>query len=100
MRYAMVIEKAGDNYSAYLPDLPGCVATAKTIEELKTLMQEAAEFYIEGMIEDELPIPELNCYVDYVEIDEIAREDKQWREFSLNQAMKGQEDEDFPEYNK
>ncbi len=100
MRYAIVIEKAESNYSAYVPDLPGCVTTAKTIKEIKTLMHEAVELHIEGMIEDGLPIPEPNCHVGYIEIDDIADEDKQWQEFSLDQAMKGQENEEFPRYNK
>jgi predicted RNase H-like HicB family nuclease len=55
-----------------LPDLPGCVATAKTIEELKQLMHEAVELHIAGMIEDGLPIPEPNSHVAYVEIDKVA----------------------------
>jgi predicted RNase H-like HicB family nuclease len=52
MRYAIVVEKAENNYSAYLSDLPDCVATAKTIDELKVLMRETIELHIEGMIED------------------------------------------------
>jgi predicted RNase H-like HicB family nuclease len=50
MKYAIVIEKApGSNYSAYAPDLPGCVATADTVEEIKRLMQAGIEFHLEGM---------------------------------------------------
>lgn len=72
MKYTMIIEEGKNNYSAYLPDLPGCVATAKTIEELKQLMREAVELHIEGMIEDGLPIPEPNSHVEYIEIDKVA----------------------------
>jgi predicted RNase H-like HicB family nuclease len=69
MKYAIVIEKVPDsNYSAYVPDLPGCVATAPTVEEIKVLMQEGIEFHLEGMREDGLPIPEPTTQVDYAEI--------------------------------
>ena len=57
MRYAIVIEQAEGNYSAYVPDLPGCVATGSTIEEVETEMREAIEFHLEGMREDGVPIP-------------------------------------------
>ena len=49
MRYAVVIEKAENNYSAYVPDLPGCITTGKTIEDTRRLIREAIEFHIEGM---------------------------------------------------
>ncbi|MBW4668894.1 MAG: type II toxin-antitoxin system HicB family antitoxin [Cyanomargarita calcarea GSE-NOS-MK-12-04C] len=58
MRYAVVIEKGETSYGAYVPDLPGCVAVGETIEEVKVLIQEAIEFHIEGMLEDELTIPQ------------------------------------------
>ena len=58
MRYAMTIETGQQNYSAYLPDLPGCVATGKTIQEVRERMREAVELHIAGMQEDGLPIPE------------------------------------------
>lgn len=67
MRYAMVIEKGDNNYSAYLPDLPGCVTTGNTVEELKRNMQEAIELHLEGLREDGLPIPEPS-EVDFVEV--------------------------------
>lgn len=67
MRYAMVIEKGNHNYSAYLPDLPGCVTTGETVEELKHNMQEAIELHLEGLREDGLPIPEPS-EVDFVEV--------------------------------
>jgi predicted RNase H-like HicB family nuclease len=68
-RYAIVIEKAPDsNYSAYAPDLPGCITTGQTIEEIKGLMQEAIQFHIEGLREDGLPIPEPTTAVFVVEV--------------------------------
>jgi len=68
MRYAIVVEKAGNNYSAYVPDLPGCVATGLTVEETEREMREAIEFHIEGLIEDGLPIPQPASIVEYLEI--------------------------------
>ena len=67
MRYTMIIETGERNYSAYLPDLPGCIATGKTIEEVKERMREAIELHLEGMREDGLPIPEPTTLADYVE---------------------------------
>lgn len=58
MRYLIIIENAGTNYSAYCPDLPGCVSTGDTIEETKQNMREAIALHIEGMIEDGEPIPQ------------------------------------------
>lgn len=57
-RFLIVIEKADSNYSAYSPDLPGCVATGKTCEEAEEQMHEAIAFHIEGLKEEGLPIPE------------------------------------------
>jgi len=57
LRYTVLIEKAGDNYSAYVPDLPGCVAAADTPEEVLELMQEAIEFHLEGLRRDGDPLP-------------------------------------------
>ncbi len=68
MRYAVVIEKAGKNYSAYVPDLSGCVATGVTLEQAEAGIREAIEFHIEGMREDGLPIPEPASKVEYVEV--------------------------------
>ena len=68
MRYAIVIEKAEGNYSAYVPDLPGCVATGQTIEETEQQIREAIDLHLRGMREDGLPIPEPSSSVDYVEI--------------------------------
>jgi predicted RNase H-like HicB family nuclease len=66
MQYAMIVEKGEKNYSAYFPDLPGCIATGKTLEELKQAMREALELHLRGMREDGLPIPEPSL-VEYVE---------------------------------
>jgi predicted RNase H-like HicB family nuclease len=68
MRYAFVIEKAGSNYSAYVPDLPGCVATGATVEEAERSIREAVEFHLDGMREDGTPIPPALSHVDYVEV--------------------------------
>jgi predicted RNase H-like HicB family nuclease len=57
MRYAVVIEKAGKNYSAYLPDLPGCIATGETVAEVEREIRDAIRFHIEGLREDGLPEP-------------------------------------------
>lgn len=67
MRYAMIIEQAERNYSAYLPDLPGCIATGKTIEGLKQRMSEAIELHLRGMREDGLSIPESYSLAESVE---------------------------------
>jgi predicted RNase H-like HicB family nuclease len=66
MQYAMIIEKGERNYSAYFPDLPGCIATGDTLDEIKQRMREALELQLHGMREDGLPIPEPSL-VDYVE---------------------------------
>jgi len=58
VKYAIVIEKAEGNYSAYAPDLPGCVAVGDTLEEVEEAMREAMEFHLDGMQEEGLPIPE------------------------------------------
>ena len=68
MRYAVVIEKAGNNYGAYVPDLPGCVATGGTIEETEVEIRSAIAFHIEGLIEDGLPIPPATAQARYVDI--------------------------------
>jgi len=68
MRYAIVIEKAENNFAAYVPDLPGCVATGKTVEETEQQIRKAIEFHIRGLREDGLAIPVASSRVDYVEI--------------------------------
>jgi predicted RNase H-like HicB family nuclease len=67
VRYAIIVEKGERNYSAYIPDLPGCVATGKTVEETERRIREAVEFHLRGMREDGLPIPEPTSYVSYVD---------------------------------
>jgi predicted RNase H-like HicB family nuclease len=68
MRYAIVIEKAQGNYSAYVPDLPGCVATGATPEEVESEIRSAIEFHLEGLREDGLAIPEPASRVEYVDV--------------------------------
>jgi predicted RNase H-like HicB family nuclease len=68
MRYAVVIEKAGSNFSAYVPDLPGCVATGANQAEAEVAIREAIEFHLDGMKEDGTPIPPPSSRVDYVEV--------------------------------
>ena len=68
MRYAIVIEKAEANYSAYAPDLPGCVATGATIAEVAFEMREAIAFHVEGLREDGLPLPAGASQVEYIEV--------------------------------
>lgn len=68
MRYAIVIEKASSNYAAYVPDLPGCVATGSTVVETETQIREAIELHLEGLRADGMPIPPPNSQVEYVEV--------------------------------
>jgi predicted RNase H-like HicB family nuclease len=68
MRYAVVIEWGPENYSAYVPDLPGCVAAAKTLEETEQLIREAVGYHLELMREDGEPIPEPTTQCLYVEV--------------------------------
>ena len=68
MRYAVVIERAESNYSAYVPDLPGCVAAGSTIKETENEIREAIKFHIDGMKEDGLPIPAPSSSVEYIEV--------------------------------
>ncbi len=68
MRYAIVIERAINNYSAYVPDLPGCIATGATVEETEKTIRETIEFHLAGLREDGSPIPQPSSRVDYVEV--------------------------------
>ncbi len=68
MRYAIVVEKTEHNYSAYVPDLPGCVATGETLEEVENEIRGAIEFHIEGLREDGLSIPQPASIVEYLEV--------------------------------
>ncbi len=67
MRYAVVIEDAGSNYAAYVPDLPGCVATGSTVEHVEAEMKAVIRFHLDGLREDGLPIPEPRSLAQYVE---------------------------------
>ena len=67
MRYAVVIEKADGNYSAYVPDLPGCVATGDTVKVVEAEIRDAIRFHIDGLKADGLPVPAPTSIADYVE---------------------------------
>ncbi len=67
MKYGIVIEKASNNLSAYVPDLPGCVATGLTVEEVTREISEAIQFHLDGLREDGLAIPEPSSLCEYVE---------------------------------
>jgi predicted RNase H-like HicB family nuclease len=68
--FLVVIEKVNNNYSAYSPDFPGCVATGSTREEVEKNMYEAIEMHVQGLLEDNLPIPESESFAEYVAIAE------------------------------
>jgi len=70
MRYAVVIEKGERNYSAYVPDLPGCGSVGDTLDEVRAGIREAIEFHLEGMREGGLPIPKPSSRAKYVEVGE------------------------------
>jgi predicted RNase H-like HicB family nuclease len=67
MRYAVVIEKANSNYSAYVPDLPGCIATGATVAEVEIEIGEAIRMHLEGLLEDGLVVPEPSAIAEYIE---------------------------------
>lgn len=67
-RFLVVIEKANGNYSAYSPDLPGCVATGETREEAERNMHEAIHMHVQGLLEDNLPVPESQAFAEYIAI--------------------------------
>jgi predicted RNase H-like HicB family nuclease len=67
-RFLVVIEEADGNYSAYSPDLPGCVATGATLEEVEKNMHEALEMHVQGLLEDGLPIPEQSSFAEYIAV--------------------------------
>ena len=67
MRYAVVIEKAGSNFSAYVPDLPGCIATGPTVAIVEEEIRDAIRFHIDGLREDKLPVPAPSARAEYVE---------------------------------
>ncbi|MGB1800119.1 MAG: type II toxin-antitoxin system HicB family antitoxin [Gammaproteobacteria bacterium] len=68
MKYAVVIEQGDTSFGAYVPDLPGCVATAETREEVVKLIHEAIEFHIEGLKEDGQPIPKASSSVEFINV--------------------------------
>jgi len=68
MKYLAIIEKAGNNYSAYVPDLPGCIAVGDTVEQTEQMIKEAIEFHLEAMRSDGLPIPQPTTEANYVEV--------------------------------
>jgi predicted RNase H-like HicB family nuclease len=67
-RFLIIIEQGNHNFSAYVPDLPGCIATGKTVEEVKANMREAIRMHLQGMIEDHEPIPASQTMAEYVDI--------------------------------
>ena len=69
MRYAIVIENAGANYSAYVPDLPGCVAAGSTVKEAEAQIREAIAFHLDGLREDGETIPAPSSHAEYVDVE-------------------------------
>lgn len=67
-RFLIVIEKANGNYSAYSPDLPGCVATGTTREEAEQNMYGAIEMHVRGLLEDKLPVPQSDSFAEYIAV--------------------------------
>jgi len=68
MKYLIVIEETSTGFSAYLPDLPGCITTGKTRDEIERNMKEAVALHLEGLAEDGLPIPEPKTQSSYLEM--------------------------------
>lgn len=68
-QFLIVIEPANGNYSAYCPDLPGCIATGKTIKEVKQRMAKAIKIHLEGMREDNIPIPVIKSQAEYISLE-------------------------------
>lgn len=68
MRYAVIVEQGESSFGAYVPDLPGCVAVAETRDEVLRLIEEAIEFHLDGLRQDDQPIPEPSSSIEYVEI--------------------------------
>ena len=67
-RFLVIIEQANGNYSAYAPDLPGCVATGKTIEDVESHMHEAIQLHIHGLQEDGVPVPTPKAHSEYMAV--------------------------------
>jgi predicted RNase H-like HicB family nuclease len=71
-KYAIVIEQGENNLSAYVPDLPGCITTGRTVDEIQRNIHEAIQLHLEGLREDGEPIPEPHTAVTYVEMQEVG----------------------------
>lgn len=71
-KYAIVIEQGENNLSAYVPDLPGCITTGRTVQEVESNIREAIELHLEGLLEDGEPIPEPHTAVTYVELQGVG----------------------------
>ena len=67
-KYLVIFEKAADNYSAYSPDIPGCIATGRTRDEVEKNIKEAISFHLEGLEKDNLPLPEPASFTEYIEV--------------------------------
>lgn len=67
MKYAVVIEKTETNYSAYVPDLPGCAATGQTLAEVESEIKSVIELHIKGLLEDDLAAPPAISIVEYID---------------------------------
>ena len=68
MQFVVIIEKGETSFGAYVPDLPGCIAAAETKEEVLRLIHEAIEFHVEGLRQDDQPIPKPSSSIEYVEV--------------------------------
>jgi len=67
-RFLIVVEKADSNFSAYSPDLPGCIATGKTREQVTRNMHQAIEMHVQGLLEDKLPVPKSRSFAEYIAV--------------------------------
>jgi len=94
MRYAIVIEKAAGNYSAYVPDLPGCVATAPTIEAVENEIREAIQFHIDGLTEDGVPIPPPTTIAEYTDKDTTSNDLDRFRKIAAENVIPDFKDHD------
>jgi predicted RNase H-like HicB family nuclease len=70
VNYVVVYEKSGTGWAAYVPDLPGVVTTGRSREEVRSLIQEAVEFHLDGLREDQLPIPEPSAEAEVISVTE------------------------------
>ncbi len=72
MKYAVVIETGENSYGAYVPDLLGCVAVAETVDEVRTLIQEAIAFHLESLAEDGMLIPQPKTLCEYIDLEPLS----------------------------